>query len=424
MSNERNAGRKPILSEKELKDVIKRNKEGESIAVLSKEYGVSRQALYKRLKNYNKPKEIQLDYLVKGNLCSRIFINEKAHTLRVINYADKLSDRAFGFNTTPNWHDLQAFLDNYYMENAGILSYDEYLMIDGNSDIDILKDKKNNGNISITIEGEGHLPHFRFTKKDRVLTRTDTDGYQMKAITKDRRFFVKSQAVMAGIPLRDFAVEIIAYDLCRQLSIPCVEQKRCKFVYEGKGFDGVYSNNFELDGYTFISFERLLERSGLSTKEEEFIALDAISKLKWCADKLSEIGNMDCDSTLKYMLDIALIDCLVGNIDRHTRNFGLFYNTNTGKYEIPLLFDNGMGLFENDYYRDNYHTFEEAMKNVYVAPYGEDPFDMIRLLFKEFDLSNLYPGLNKIEYKDALTTPFSTEYERRMLRYVRSQMDQ
>ena len=79
------------------------------------------------------------------------------------------------------------------------------------------------------------------------------------------------------------------------------------------------------------------------------------------------------------MLNLAVLDCLVGNVDRHTRNFGLFYNSSTGKYEIPLIFDNGMGLFEHDYYRDNYRNYEEAMNNVYVSPYGEDPFELAML---------------------------------------------
>ena len=114
------------------------------------------------------------------------------------------------------------------------------------------------------------------------------------------------------------------------------------------------------------------------------------------------------------MLDLAVVDCLVGNVDRHTRNFGLFFNAVTGRYEIPLLFDNGMGLFENDPYRDRYKSFDEAMNTVYVSPYGEDPFDMFRMLDEEFNLERMYPGIRELIYPDLLTTPFALEYERRV----------
>ena len=115
------------------------------------------------------------------------------------------------------------------------------------------------------------------------------------------------------------------------------------------------------------------------------------------------------------MIDLAVVDCLVGNVDRHTRNFGLFFNTHSGKYEIPLLFDNGMGLFEHDYYRDRYDSYESAMNNVYVSPYGEDPFDMMIMLDEEFDLKARYPEIENITYPNILSTPFALEYEKRMI---------
>lgn len=109
-----------------------------------------------------------------------------------------------------------------------------------------------------------------------------------------------------------------------------------------------------------------------------------------------------------------MLDCLVGNVDRHTRNFGLFYNVHTGEFEIPLVFDSGMGLFENDPYRDEYRTFEEAMNHVYVVPYGEDPFDMLELLDKEYGLLSIYGNKEGFIYGDVLKTEFALEYEKRM----------
>ncbi len=422
MANTRNAGRKPKLSDEQLNTIIGRYKSGETLSSLALEAGISKQALSKRIKNMDASKETTLDYYIDGKLCTQISLDTRRHSLRIINYASQLSRRAFGYIDNPNWTDLQSFLDEYYEIAKGIKSYNQYIMTDSIEDIDILRDNASAEKYSIVADENEAVPRFFFSKKEKVLNRTDTNGYQLKGTTHNRRYFVKSQAIMSGVVQSDHLVEVIASDICRQLSIPCVQQKLCRFIYEGKSYEGVYSENFELDGYTFISFESLLNRQGLSTKDEDFIALDSISKLKWCAKQLSVIGRLEYKDTLKYMLDLAITDCLIGNVDRHTRNFGLFYNVHSTRYEIPLVFDNGMGLFENDYYRDSHNTFDEAMRNVYVAPYGEDPFDMIIMLNEEFDLLNIYPALADLTYPDILTTEYALEYERRMSDYVRTKI--
>ena len=152
----------------------------------------------------------------------------------------------------------------------------------------------------------------------------------------------------------------------------------------------------------------------LSSKDDEFIRLGAIGKIKWCAEKLAKAGDIAYEKTEKYMIDLAVLDCLIGNVDRHTRNFGLFYNCLTGEWSMPPVFDSGIGLFEHDYYRDNYKTFDEAMNNVYVSPYGEDPFEMMEMLNKEYHLKTLYNDVDTIIYPDILRTNFALEYERRM----------
>ncbi|MBP9997393.1 MAG: helix-turn-helix domain-containing protein [Lachnospiraceae bacterium] len=44
-------GRKPIISDDEIRNILSRNEKGENISALAAEYGVSRQALYKRMNN-------------------------------------------------------------------------------------------------------------------------------------------------------------------------------------------------------------------------------------------------------------------------------------------------------------------------------------------------------------------------------------
>lgn len=419
MRNPRHAGRKSIIDDVQIEAIEERIQKGESISFLASEYGVSRQALYKRLRNKNRT--YLLDYIVDDELCTRMEIDPKAEQIRIVNYAYKLSKCAFGANTKPEWEDYLAFLDKLFISYFCDDESDKlFLVCDDSCGIKYSMDnleklgQDKSTKLLLSKNDDEQIPKFEFSKKDLLNIRTDTDGYQMKSISRDRMFFVKSQAIMAGMLMDDWKVELIASDICRQLDIPCVVQKECVFLYAGRQFRGVYSDNFELDGLCFISFERLISCKGLSTRDDEFIRMNSIDKLKWCAKMLSDIGKISYDKTLKYMIDLALVDCLVGNVDRHTRNFGLFYNDNTGKYEIPLIFDNGMGLFEHDYYRDRYNSFEEAMRNVYISPYGEDPFEMYELLDSEFILHKLYPGLAGLEYMDIELSRFAREYMERM----------
>ena len=415
MRNERNAGRKPKISNAEMKDIILRHEAGEGIPSLASEYGISRQALYKRLKE-SSYKPVSIEYYTAGELCTLIEVDFRRNDLHVVNYAVELSRRAFGYIDDPGWDDFLRFIEDYYLDASGRDRAGGYFLSECGRKYSLEDIPPDNGDKHLVIrtEHDQRLPVFSFNKKEIILTRSDTDGFQMKALTSDRKYFVKAQAVMSGVKLNDWAVEIISTGICRQLGIPCVEQKHCRFVYGGREYDGVYSPNFELDGYTFMSFEGLLERMHRSSKEDEFIKLGAIEKLKWCAALLSEAGNIPYEDTEKYVLDLAVLDCIIGNVDRHTRNFGLFYNVHTGKFEIPLVFDSGMGLFENDPYRDEYRTFEEAMNHVYVAPYGEDPFDMLELLDKEYGLRSIYGNKEGFKYGDVLKTEFALEYEKRM----------
>lgn len=96
------------------------------------------------------------------------------------------------------------------------------------------------------------------------------------------------------------------------------------------------------------------------------------------------------DIKLSIMLDLAVIDIIIGNTDRHTKNFGVFWDINNQKFKIARIFDNGMGLFENDSYRDFYDSIEDRMRNLYIEPYGEDPFDLIDIIKSKININNIY----------------------------------
>lgn len=419
MRNERGAGRKPCITEEQMREILGCIERGESVSILAAKYGVSRQALYNRIRQNRSSRKIDFEYRVGDAVVTRIEADFTHEVVHIVNYASKLSECAFGVNMSPDWENLERLFEWEYYKSLGIAENTngtQFVAQDVATDSYNISDVIKHSATAIYTESDiTGVPAFNLSKNDMLTARTDTDGYQMKAITRDRRWFVKSQAIIGGVSMDDWAVELIASDLCRQLGIACVEQNRCRIAYAGRNYEAVYSKNYELDGYTFVSFERLLERQGLSSQDEEFISLKSIDKLKWCAERLAFAGNLPYDSTLRYMIDLALIDCLVGNVDRHTKNFGLFYNVATSEYEIPLIFDNGMGLFEHDRYKESYIDFTEAMRNVYVSPYGEDPFDMIELLDEEFELEKMYPQLRELKVHSEWMTEFASEYLERML---------
>ena len=81
MANDRGAGRKSTLTTEQIENARNRYEAGESIAQIAAEYGISRQGLYKRLREDKQSKEIKIDYVLEGELCTTIsiYINDNRH---------------------------------------------------------------------------------------------------------------------------------------------------------------------------------------------------------------------------------------------------------------------------------------------------------------------------------------------------------
>ena len=119
MANDRNAGRKPILPEDTILDIEKRYLAGESLAVIADEYGVSRQALYKRLRQ-KRNKSVRIDYVIDGQQVAEIDADLNKRDIRVLNYTLELSKRPFGFRGDPSWDDFKEFVEREYIKQLGV----------------------------------------------------------------------------------------------------------------------------------------------------------------------------------------------------------------------------------------------------------------------------------------------------------------
>lgn len=263
---------------------------------------------------------------------------------------------------------------------------------------------------------------FQISKLHKNSQRTGTDGYQPKFISSDGKYFIKAQCNLGGYLVDDWKVEVIASKLCNLFNFRCIEQLPCYLVDKDLKLHGVYSRNLLL--HTFKSFESLLEANRLSTKDPWFVKADAISKIYSLAEAVQKSMcasyniQVDKKDIVDYIVKCAIIDILVCNNDRHTRNYSIIFDK-YGKL-IPLtIYDCGMGLFENDIYLRGLNTYQECLRYSYIAPYGEDPFDLIEYLDREFKIRDYLRKMQKPNISHTLfPTKKSYEYFKEVCKQI------
>lgn len=244
---------------------------------------------------------------------------------------------------------------------------------------------------------------FNVTDLKACETRSGTQGYQPKYYVDN--YFIKQQARIDGILMNDWQVEIFASKLCELLNIKSVIQKPCKIIKGINTYMGVYSENFEKKGVHFVPFKYLLDRNKDDIRNYAFNSLSALDKLSLCCNIMSKYSGINYFELEAYMLKTALIDILVCNVDRHIKNFGVMKTVNG--YTVAPIFDNGMGFFESISNKSMYSSLDEIMREAYISPYGEDPFDMLKLLKCKY---NLISYLNKHTLNQSLKWTFPNKY--------------
>lgn len=244
------------------------------------------------------------------------------------------------------------------------------------------------------LSKEGGRMGYKVFDIEEVEFRVATDGFQPKFLVNNGNCFLKVQCELNRTLRDDWRVEDIASRICKQLKIYAIEQTPCKVRIKnnkGKIVDryGVVSKNFEKDGYSFVSYSRMLDTMKIDRNDKLFIRSNFIEKMEILIKNISRFSKINESIMAKYIFDMVIVDMLVLNQDRHFKNFGVFYNNTTCKFEVAMLFDFGMGLFENDNMFDDMDKLSDCMRYSYIAPFGEDPFDMARML-KETKIGSDY----------------------------------
>lgn len=164
--NERGAGRKPVLKEKEIARIKERHAGGETITALALEYGVSRQTLSAYLNPKNPDTEqicetikkwmelnrrfrginaadytMRMDYMCEDECCTVILVDFRNERIAVQNETDDIIHRAFGIKVKPTWEDFMEFLESrcfprtrdhlrLVLEDVGVDSYDPLAIVE------------------------------------------------------------------------------------------------------------------------------------------------------------------------------------------------------------------------------------------------------------------------------------------------------
>ena len=141
MANDRNAGRKHIFNDNDVKKMLVMLKEGKKIEHIAKEFNTSRQVIGRyinKLPNNNYTHRI--DYMLGHKPMTIIYVDFLNKNINIQNRTDDIYDRAFGKIENPDWYQFEIFLNErvllksrIYLEKAltylNIDHYDPFVII-------------------------------------------------------------------------------------------------------------------------------------------------------------------------------------------------------------------------------------------------------------------------------------------------------
>ena len=113
--NPRNAGRKAQLTPDQTVEVLELHRKGIGNTEIAKQFGVSRQTIYKYIYNAehfstDPDFTMRMNFMNGQQLCTVIDIDFKHEIVRMKNYTDRIPLRAFGVVENPSWADFEEFL--------------------------------------------------------------------------------------------------------------------------------------------------------------------------------------------------------------------------------------------------------------------------------------------------------------------------
>ena len=182
-----------------------------------------------------------------------------------------------------------------------------------------------------------------------------------------------------------------------------------KYIYNGKEKIVCACEDFTDSEHVLYEFENLV----LSTNPDKKIE----TELSDIIEVIKESKMINNKETLNNFWDMFIIDCLIGNTDRHNGNWGFLLNKITGKVEFSPIYDCGSCL--NPMIEDEqinkinetelknlaincYSCIKENGKKINYITYikrmeNEDCNDAIKRVFEKIDIIKIENFINSIE---------------------------
>lgn len=132
--------------------------------------------------------------------------------------------------------------------------------------------------------------------------------------------------------------EYIGSKIFELLEIKTQNVKLGFYIQGNRKFYVCACEDFTNENTRLIEFEKL-ENASLDSNGMQ----KDLSEIKNIID--SNIYNIDKKAFKKYFWDMFIVDCLIGNTDRHNGNFGFIKNIKTEELTLAPIYDCGSCLF-------------------------------------------------------------------------------
>jgi len=148
----------------------------------------------------------------------------------------------------------------------------------------------------------------------------------------------------------------------------------------------------------------------LSLGMEEISVLDGLEKLRLVESVLSEQAKM-------LHRSILLFDYIVGNDDRHLRNFDVRVNKDSSLHSLVELYDTGAALFSSQSLMLLKQACNQRDNYVKAKPYANPQLSQLELL-RSVGCYGLLRAASKVEIYKAINSCFSGERAKLLGTYV------
>lgn len=180
---------------------------------------------------------------------------------------------------------------------------------------------------------------FRVSSKDLIDRVSTSKGDQKK-------WYKQGYYIKANKFGYENIAEIVVAELCRNIKgLNFVDYCLCDIldIEVNKRYLGCYSQEFKPTGFSFITFDRLLQ---LNLSKVDYNKLGTMHGEQLYLVLCGCISKMTGIDIFQYINQCIALDAITLNEDRHFNNMGVLFSERGIVYSVPI-FDNGLSLLSD-----------------------------------------------------------------------------